>query len=135
MLLTIVVTVLDEKDTIIEAIKQVEALDVEKEILVVDNHSTDGTRELLKKHQSDLTRVIFQDRNYGYGQSIITGCEMAQGDYLYVHNADLEYDPSYVYEMIECAQKEGCDAVFGSRLATRTQSLWTIIRERPYSID
>jgi glycosyltransferase involved in cell wall biosynthesis len=132
MLLTIVVTVYNEKKTIVEAIRQVEALDLEKEIIVVDNFSTDGTRELLKNYGSDAITIVFQDKNYGYGQSVITGCDMAKGKYLYVHNADLEYDPSYVHEMIECAGKEDCDAIFGSRLATRKESSLTIIRKRPY---
>jgi hypothetical protein len=57
---------------------------------------------------------------------------MAKGEYLYVHNADLEYDPSYTHEMIKCADTEGCDAVFGSRLATQNRSRVEIIRERPY---
>lgn len=132
MLLTIVVTVFNEKDTIIESIRQVEALKLDKEIIIVDNHSTDGTRELLKNYASDSIHIVFQDKNHGYGQSIITGCDMAKGKYLYVHNSDLEYDPSYVHEMIACAEREDCDAIFGSRLASSNKSRITIIRERPY---
>ena len=132
MLLTIVVTVLDEKETIIEAIRQVEALDLEKEIIVVDNFSTDGTRELLKSYGSDAIKIVFQDRNYGYGQSIITGCDMAKGKYLYVHMSDLEYDPIYAHQMIEIAEEEGSDAVFGSRLANNTQGFFATVRKRPY---
>jgi glycosyltransferase involved in cell wall biosynthesis len=132
MLLTIVVTVFNEKDTVIEAIRQVEKLDLEKEIIVVDNCSTDGTRELLKTYPGTAVQMVLQERNYGYGQSIITGCDMARGEYLYVHNADLEYDPSHVHEMIEWANREGYDAVFGSRLAHRSTSYLRLIRERPY---
>lgn len=132
MLLTIVVTVFNEKDTVIEAIRQVEALNLEKEIIVVDNCSTDGTRELLQSYPSTTVRMVLQERNYGYGQSIITGCDMAQGEYLYVHNADLEYDPRHVYEMIEQARQGGYDAVFGSRLARRSKSYFQLVRERPY---
>jgi glycosyltransferase involved in cell wall biosynthesis len=132
MLLTIVVTVFNEKDTIIEAIRQVEALELDKEIIVVDNCSTDGTRELLQQYGSSSIQMVLQERNYGYGQSIITGCDMARGKYLYVHNADLEYDPRHVHEMIEWANREGYDAVFGSRLAHRNKSYVQLIRERPY---
>ncbi len=132
MLLTIVVTVLNEKNTIVEAIRQVESLDLEKEIIVVDNYSTDGTRELLENYGSDSIKIVLQDKNYGYGQSIITGCDMAKGKYLYVHNADLEYDPSRVDEMIECIDREDCAAIFGSRLAANKNSYFKIMRERPY---
>jgi glycosyltransferase involved in cell wall biosynthesis len=132
MLLTIVVTVLNEKDTVLEAIRQVEALEVEKEIIVVDNFSTDGTRELLHAYRGASVQMVLQDRNYGYGQSIITASEMAGGKYLYVHNADLEYDPRHVHEMIDHAEKEGYDAVFGSRLARSNKSYLQVVRERPY---
>lgn len=132
MLLTIVVTVFNERDTVLEAIRQVAALDVEKEIIVVDNYSTDGTRELLQAYRGGSVQMVLQERNYGYGQSIITASEMARGKYLYVHNADLEYAPQHVHEMIEYAEKEGCDAIFGSRLARRNKSYLQIVRERPY---
>lgn len=132
MLLTIVVTVFNEKDTVLEAIRQVEALDLEKEIIVVDNYSTDGTRELLQQYGNKSVHIVFQERNFGYGQSIITGCDLARGEYLYVHNADLEYDPRHVYEMIDHARSEGYDAVFGSRIALKNKSRLQLVRERPY---
>ena len=132
MLLTIVVTVFNEKDTVLEAIRQVETLEVDKEIIVVDNCSTDGTRELLKTYRGQSVQMVLQEKNFGYGQSIITACDMARGEYLYVHNADLEYDPRHVHEMIEWASREGYDAVFGSRLAQSNKSSFQLIRERPY---
>ena len=132
MLITFIVTVYNEKDTIIEAIRQVEALDIEKEITVIDNYSTDGTRELLKKYCNDSITVVFQNKNLGYGQSVITGCDMAMGKYLYVHNSDLEYDPSFASEMVKLAEEENLDAIFGSRLAGRGNSILKTIYDRPY---
>lgn len=131
-LLTIVVTTYDEINTIEESLRQVEALDLDKEIMVVDNCSTDGTREFLENYGNKDIKMILRDRNLGYGNSIIEACEKARGKYLYVHNSDLEYDPAYSHQMIELAEKTGCDAVFGSRLATNTKSFLTTVRERPY---
>jgi dolichol-phosphate mannosyltransferase len=132
LLLTIIVTVYNEKETIVESLRQITALEIEKEIIVVDNCSTDGTQDLLKKHCSPEMHLILQPRNMGYGQSIITGCNLAKGKYLYVHNSDLEYDPAYAIQMIDLAQKENLDAVFGSRLAEQKGSVFKAVIDRPY---
>jgi dolichol-phosphate mannosyltransferase len=132
ILLTVVVTVYNEMNTIEESLRQVEVLDLDKEIIVVDNCSTDGTREFLENYGNKDIQMVLRDRNVGYGQSIITACEMARGKYLYIHNSDLEYDPSYSCQMIELAERTGCDAVFGSRLATNTRGFLVTACERPY---
>jgi glycosyltransferase involved in cell wall biosynthesis len=132
ILLTVVVTVYDEINTIAESLRQVEALDIVKEIIVVDNCSTDGTREFLENYGNKDIQMVLRDRNRGYGQSIITACEMARGKYLYIHNSDLEYDPSYSIQKVELAEQTGCDAVFGSRLAKNTKGFLTTACERPY---
>lgn len=132
VLLTIVVTVYNEINTIAESLREVEALDIEKEIIVVDNCSTDGSREFLENYGNKDMQMVFRERNLGYGQSILTACEMARGKYLYVHMSDLEYDPVYAYQMIEIAEEKGSDAVFGSRLANNTQSFFATVRKRPY---
>jgi dolichol-phosphate mannosyltransferase len=132
ILLTIVVTVYNEIRTIAESLRQVEALDLNKEIIVIDNCSNDGTREFLENHGNKDIQMVLRDRNLGYGQSIITACEMAKGKYLYIHNSDLEYDPFYSHQMIELAEQTGCDAVFGSRLKKNTQGFLTTALKRPY---
>ncbi|MBU2541416.1 MAG: glycosyltransferase family 2 protein [Candidatus Omnitrophica bacterium] len=133
MLLTIVITVFNEKDTILEAIREVKDIRLEKEIIVVDNCSTDGTKQLLENLKDPSIEVVFQPENLGYGCSVKTGARLAKGKYLFVQNSDLEYDPSCVYQMVELAEKHGLDAVFGSRLAERKDdSFFEIIKERPY---
>ena len=133
MKLTIVVTVYNERSTILKAIEEAKSLDIEKQIIVVDNCSTDGTRELLRGLNDSSITIVYQSRNYGYGESVITGMNLAQGEYLYVHNSDLEYDPRCVYEMVEVSDKEGLDAIFGSRLLTRQgESRLKILKERPF---
>ncbi|OGS55078.1 MAG: hypothetical protein A3J79_01180 [Elusimicrobia bacterium RIFOXYB2_FULL_62_6] len=134
MKLTVVVTVYNEKATIIRAIQAAKDLAVDKEIIVVDNCSTDGTRELLRSLNDPAVQVVYQPVNYGYGMSVITGIKMAKGEFLFVHNSDLEYDPACVYEMLDRSEKEGLDAVFGSRLFNRRkkESVLSILKERPF---
>ena len=133
MKLTVIVTVFNEHETILKAIEQVKNLDVDKQIIIIDNCSTDGTREILKSIDDPDLQIVYQPLNYGYGRSVTQGVELAQGEYAYVHNSDLEYDPSCVYEMLKVSEKEGLDAVFGSRLINRTnESKFKILKERPF---
>jgi len=133
MKLTIVITVFNEKNTILRAIEDARGISLEKEIIVVDNNSTDGTRELLEGLNDDAIKTVYQPANYGYGMSVITGMKLARGEYLFVHNSDLEYPPDCVYGMLELAEREGLDAIFGSRLLNlRHKSLFQILRERPF---
>jgi len=133
MKLTIVVTVYNEKDTIVRAIEQAKALSLEKQIIVIDNCSTDGTREILRQLNDKELEIVYQSGNYGYGMSVITGMRLAKGGYMYVHNSDLEYDPVCVYDMLRIAEEEQLDAVFGSRLFHRRgESKLSIIKTRPF---
>lgn len=133
MKLTVVVTVYNEKDTIEEAIRQAKELSVDKEIIIVDNCSTDGTREILEKVNDPLLEIVYQPKNYGYGKSVITGMEMASGEFMYVHNSDLEYDPECVYRMLKVSEEENLDSIFGSRLLSKERrSVFRILKERPF---
>jgi len=131
MKLTVIVTVYNEEKTILEAIKQAKALALDKQIIVVDNCSTDGTKEILKKLDDPSLEIIFQPQNYGYGQSVKTGVSLAGGEFVFVHNTDLEYDIECVYKMLDIAEKENLDAVFGSRLYEK-KHIFSIIKARPY---
>lgn len=133
MELTIVVTVYNEVETILESIRQVQELKLDKRIIVVDNHSTDGTVELLKGLNDPSVEIIFQPENYGFGTSVAQGIRLAKTKYVYIHYTDLEYDPACVHEMIEMAEQDDLDAVFGSRLFNRrNDSRLKIIRDRPF---
>lgn len=135
MKLTIIVTCFNEKATILKAIEDAKNLNIEKEIIVVDNCSTDGTREILKGLKDDGIKIVFQPQNYGYGQSVRTGAELARGEFIYVQYSDLEYDIECVYRMLVLAEKENLDAVFGSRLyglKKNIASLYLLVKKRPY---
>jgi len=135
MKLTIIVTCFNEKATILRAIEEAKNLNIEKEIIVVDNCSTDGTREILKGLKDDSMKIIFQPQNYGFGQSVKTGLSLAKGEYAYVQYSDLEYDIECVYRMLDVAEKEKMDVVFGSRLygiKKNIISIYKLIKKRPY---
>lgn len=117
MKLSIIVCAYNERDTILSVLDRIQAVDFgnwETEVIVVDNCSTDGTRELLQEVTHSNTRVIYQPRNMGKGNSIRTGIDHATGDYAVIQDADLEYDPAEIPLLLERAQN-GAIAVFGSR--------------------
>lgn len=133
MKLSVVVQVFNEKPTILQAINEVKQLTMDKEIIVIDNHSTDGTREILKNLKDDSLRIIFQPKNFGPGGTVQTASNLAKGDYIHFYHADLEYKANDVYKMLQKAEEENLDAVFGSRLANKVHlSKITLIKERPY---
>lgn len=135
MKLTIIITVYNEVNTIAKAIEEAKNLPEEKEIIVVDNCSTDGTRDILRQLNDDSLQIIYQPKNYGYGKSVRTGMSLARGEFTYVHNSDLEYNIECVHRMLKLAEGKGLDAVFGSRLYGKVKNIFSaisIIKERPY---
>lgn len=134
MKLTILISCFNEKATILKAIEQAKSISIDKEIIVIDNCSTDGTREILETLKEDKAlKIVFNPINMGAGNSGRQGISLAQGDYFYAPGADLEYRMDDVYRMIEKLEKEGLDVVFGSRLlGKRDLPLLHLIRERPF---
>lgn len=114
--LSIIIPVYNEIGTLAEVLSRVSALDVAKELIVVDNVSTDGTREYVKTLADQPGyRVILQEVNLGKGNSVRTGIAAATGEFLVVQDADLEYEPEEILDLLAVADA-GADAVFGSRL-------------------
>lgn len=113
--LTVLVPVYNEKNTILTVLERLHQLKISKEVIVIDNCSTDGTRELLQK-SSGIDRLILQEQNLGKGNSIRKALPYARGKFTVIQDGDLEYDPNSFYEMLEIAEKNGADAVYGSRL-------------------
>ncbi len=114
--LSIVIPVFNELNTIIRVITRVAALPLNTEIVVVDDFSTDGTRDLLRRLDSvDGIHVIFQDHNQGKGAALRTGFENCSGDYVVVQDADLEYDPRDIPRLLEPLLRGDADVVYGSR--------------------
>ena len=131
MKLTVLIPVYNEVKTILQAIEEVEKITVpDKEVIIIDNFSTDGTRELLQGLKHDKYKIIFNDHNTVSG-SLINGMKMAKGDFVYSHHSDLEYDASDALRMLEVAEQGGYDVVIGSRLKGIKGSIWGAVKERP----
>ena len=121
--LSIVIPCYNEKETILALLKKVEAADigdVEKEIIVVDDCSTDGTRELLRSN-GIAHKVILHERNSGKGAALRTGFEQITGDVVIVQDADLEYDPNDYRKLIEPILKGEAQVIYGSRYHYRRE--------------
>jgi glycosyltransferase involved in cell wall biosynthesis len=117
MKLTIVIPCYNEENTILEILQRVRAVDlgdIEKEIIVVDDFSTDNTRELLRNSNS-YDKLLLHDRNMGKGRALRTGFAAVTGDIVIVQDADLEYDPEDYRELIEPIVKGEAQVVYGSR--------------------
>ena len=116
ILLSVVIPVYNEAATIDRLIATVLDVDVEKEIIVVDDHSTDGTRERLDALAAahDNIRVLHHDENRGKGAALRTGFAQARGRFVIVQDADLEYDPA---EYPKCSSRSSRAGRRGLRLA------------------
>ena len=113
---TIIIPVYNELPTIARVIGRVAALPIEKEILIVDDCSTDGTVEVLKKLRDvQGIKLILKDKNAGKGAALRTGFEHATGDIVVIQDADLEYDPQEIPGLLVPILRKEADVVYGSR--------------------
>lgn len=119
MKLTIIIPCFNEVNTIRQIIdKIIEINNYEKEIIVIDDFSTDGSRKILSEIEKvSISKLILNERNYGKGYCIKKGIEEATGDIVIIQDADLEYDPSDYKKLIEPIHKNQADVVYGSRFA------------------
>jgi glycosyltransferase involved in cell wall biosynthesis len=133
--LSVVIPVYNEVNTIDEILRRVWRVPIAKEIILVDDFSTDGTRELLGRleDKADL-RIIYHQANRGKGAALRTGFAYARGDITIVQDADLEYDPSDYLRLIQPIVEGRADVVFGSRFrgdaAVRVLYFWHYFANR-----
>jgi len=130
---SVVIPVFNEQATIEEILRKVQEVQIEKEIIVVDDGSSDGTREILAalassaaQSQSTMTdppsglrmdniRIFFQERNQGKGAALRRGFQEAKGEIVIVQDADLEYDPQDYFGLLDPIERDLADVVYGSR--------------------
>ena len=125
MKLSVVIPVYNERKTLDELISRVEAVKLEKEIIIVDDGSTDGTRDLLKKYEEqERFKVIYQSKNTGKGSALRAGFDMAEGEIIIVQDADLEYDPKEYPLLVEPILDGRADVVYGSRFLGGTHRVF-----------
>lgn len=120
MLITIIIPVYNEKATILSILEKVQAVSgpFEKEIIVVDDCSTDGTRQILEDIDSSKNggyKIIYHNKNHGKGAALMSGFKEAKGDIVIIQDADLEYDPSEYPKLIQPILDGKADVVYGSR--------------------
>ncbi|MBE0680489.1 MAG: glycosyltransferase family 2 protein [Anaerolineales bacterium] len=134
MKLSVIIPVYNEIESIQEIIKRVQATKLAHEIIVVDDDSKDGSRDVLKKLDNKKhIRVILHEHNKGKGAAVRTGMKAATGDVLLIQDSDLEYDPRDYPALLQPIQEDLADVVYGSRFLGRTHRVtmfWHLVANK-----
>ncbi len=134
MKLSVIIPVYNEEATLREIIHRLEAVDVADEILIVDDGSVDGTRDILKDLEAhEKVRVIYHERNRGKGAAVVTGMQHAGGDAMLIQDADLEYDPRDIPSLLKPLREGVADVVYGSRFLgapRRSAMFWHMVANK-----
>ncbi len=134
MKLSVIIPVYNEINSIREILRRVQATGLADEIIVVDDGSTDGTRQILQELDGrEQIRVLFHPKNQGKGSAVRTGLAAAQGDVILIQDADLEYDPREYPALLRPIQEGIADVVYGSRFlggARRPILFWNMVANK-----
>jgi glycosyltransferase involved in cell wall biosynthesis len=134
MKITAIIPVYNEANTIREIVSRVEATGLVEEILIVDDGSTDGTRQVLKELDGEgRVRVIMHERNLGKGAAVRTGIQYATSEIILIQDADLEYDPRDYPTLLRPIEEGIADVVYGSRFlggARRPILFWHMVANK-----
>jgi len=126
MLLTVLIPVYNEKPTLHEILQRVDTVDIDKEVIIIDDFSTDGTREILQteiQQRYPNWKILLHDRNRGKGAALRTGISHITGDYVVVQDADLEYDPKDFALLLKPILEGKATVVYGSRFTGEHRNL------------
>jgi len=111
----------NEKSTLEEIFQKIVAVPIEKEIIMVDDGSTDGTRDILKKYEKlNFVKVIYQKNNFGKGSAIRAGIPHVSGDITIIQDADLEYDPNDYLKLVRPIKDKKEKVIYGSRFKNKS---------------
>lgn len=138
MKLSVIIPVYNEVESIETILKRVQETKLANEIIVVDDGSMDGTRDLLKKLDGKKgVRVVLHEKNQGKGAAVRTGMSAAKGDVLLIQDADLEYDPRDYPELLKPIKEGLADVVYGSRFlgrAHRVTMFWHMVANKSLTL-
>ena len=125
--LSVIVPIYNERTTVVEVLRRMRAVElpdgIDREIIMVDDGSTDGTRDVLRQLEDSTVRVILHATNRGKGAAVRTGLAVASGDYVLIQDADLEYDPEDWPKLIAPVQRGRARAVYGSRFTGERRNM------------
>jgi len=125
--LSVIVPVYNERNTVVEVLRRMRSVEladgIEREIIVVDDGSSDGTRDVLRQLGDSTVRVIVHDGNRGKGAAVRTGLAVATGDYVLIQDADLEYDPEDWPKLIAPVLRGKARVVYGSRFTGERRNM------------
>jgi len=125
--LTVIVPVFNERNTVVEVLRRMRAVElpdgIDREIIVVDDGSTDGTRDVLNQLRDSTVRILLHDDNRGKGAAVRTGLQVASGDYVLIQDADLEYDPEDWPKLIAPVMRGRAQVVYGSRFTGERRNM------------
>lgn len=134
MKLSVIMPVYNEVNTIREIIAKVKGVAIPKEIIIVDDGSSDGTKEILKNINEPDIKVHFHEKNKGKGGSVRTALKYVTGDIVIIQDADMEYDPNEYPDLIKPIEEGAADVVYGSRLCggkpQRVHMFWHMMGNR-----
>jgi glycosyltransferase involved in cell wall biosynthesis len=125
--LSVIVPVFNERNTVVEVLRRMRAVElpdgIEREIIVVDDGSGDGTRDVLRQLGDSTVRIVLHKENKGKGAAVRTGIEIASGDYVLIQDADLEYDPEDWPKLITPVLRGKARVVYGSRFTGERRNM------------
>jgi glycosyltransferase involved in cell wall biosynthesis len=134
--LTVLIPCYNEVTTIERVLKRVEAVGLADEIIIIDDGSTDGTRDILARIEAEArphVRIVYHEHNQGKGAALVTGFGEATGDILLIQDADLEYDPRDYPILLKPLQEEIATVVYGSRFLggpRKAMNFWNMVANR-----
>ena len=131
--LTIIIPVYNEIKTIEKLIKKILKINIKKQLIIVDDGSSDGTELILKKYKNRIDKLIFHKKNLGKGAAIKSGQKYVRGKYIGIQDADLEYDPKDLKKIVKEMDKKNLQVMYGSRVLKKnkfknTQNFTHIVR-------